>query len=156
MSFVAEASILLDVSPEVAFDKLADHPSWVDWMPPTFRPAGASRGKLEAGSRFKAYIARLPFPTPIEVYVVDRAKEITWGGGSPLLAARHRFLFEAEGSGTRVRSVETWEGGARSCGAPHREAARRADRPGPARGAATRGVSILSARTRAILGPWPP
>lgn len=111
MPFVAEASILLDVSPEVAFDKLADHPSWPDWMPPTFRPAGHSRGKLTVGARFKAYIARLPFPTPIEVYVVDRAKEITWGGGSPLLAARHRFLFEAEGSGTRVRSVETWEGG---------------------------------------------
>jgi hypothetical protein len=44
------------------------------------------------------------------VYVVDRANEITWGGGSPLLAARHRYLFEPEASGTRVRSVETWEG----------------------------------------------
>lgn len=32
------------------------------------------------------------------------------GGGTPLLSARHRFLFEPEGKGTRVRSVETWEG----------------------------------------------
>jgi len=111
MSFVAEASVLLDVSPEVAFDKLADHPSWSTWMPRTFRPSGSSRGKLRAGDKLRVHIARMPFPTPIEVYVVERAKEITWGGGiAAVITARHRFLFEAEGSGTRVRSVETWQG----------------------------------------------
>ena len=110
MPFLAEASVLVDVSPEIAFDKLADHPSWALWMPRTFRPVGESRGPLKVGDKLPMSIARIPVTMPIEVLVVDRAKEITWGGGSALLRARHRFLFEAEGTGTRVRSVETWEG----------------------------------------------
>ncbi len=111
-SFVAEASVWIDVPPEAAFDKLADFDAWADWMPRTFRPLPSrrQRGALRVGERLHVRIARLPFPTPIEVYVVARATEITWGGGSPLLAARHRFLFEPEASGTRVRSVETWQG----------------------------------------------
>ncbi len=111
-SFLAEASVWIDAPPEVAFDKLADLDSWAEWMPRSFRPAwqGGGRGTMRAGDRLRVHIARLPFPTPIEVYVVDRANEITWGGGSRLLAARHRFLFEPEGKGTRVRSVETWQG----------------------------------------------
>jgi hypothetical protein len=110
MSFIAEASIFVSAPPEAVFDKLADHPSWHAWMPATFRPVGTSRGPLRVGDKLPMYIARLPVVTPIEVLVVDRASEITWGGGSPLLRARHRFLFEAEAAGTRVRSVETWEG----------------------------------------------
>jgi hypothetical protein len=111
MSFVAEASIVLDVPPEVAFDKLADHASWHAWMPATFRPQGRSRGNLKKGDKLSVRIARMPFASPIKVYVVDRPGEITWGGRVPgVIGARHRFLFEAEGKGTRVRSVETWEG----------------------------------------------
>lgn len=110
MSFVAEASIFIAVAPEVAFDKLVDHPSWSAWMPKNFRPVGPSRGPLKVGDAVPMRIARIPFSMPIDVQVVDRPKEITWGGGSGLLRARHRFLFEAEGDGTRVRSVETWEG----------------------------------------------
>lgn len=110
MLFTAEASLTIPAAPEVVFDRLADHASWFDWMPATFRPLGAARGALRVGDVVKMRIARLPVPIPIEVYVMDRAREITWGGGSPLLAARHRFLFEPEAGGTRVRSVETWEG----------------------------------------------
>ncbi len=110
MSFIAEASIVIAATPEAVFDKLVDHPSWHAWMPATFRPVGTSRGPLRVGDKLPMYIARLPVVTPIEVLVVDRAEEITWGGGSPLLRARHRFLFESAAGGTRVRSVETWEG----------------------------------------------
>lgn len=108
MPFVAEASIFIQASPEAAFDKLADHASWSSWMPKNFRPRGASSGPLKVGAKLRVAILRVP--VPIEVFVVERPSEITWGGGTPLLSARHRFLFEAEGKGTRVRSVETWEG----------------------------------------------
>jgi hypothetical protein len=111
MSFVAEASILLDVPLEAAYDKLADHASWADWMPPTFYPAGSSRGPLRAGETVRMKIGRMPFASAIQVEIVERPHEITWGGGVPgVISARHRFLFEPEGEGTRVRSVETWEG----------------------------------------------
>jgi len=111
MSFVAEGSILLDCSPEIAFDRLRNHASWGAWMPKSFRPTGSLKNELNAGDRVSVYIGGAPFPTKVEIYVVDRPREVTWGGGAgSLLTARHRFLFEAEGQGTRVRSVETWAG----------------------------------------------
>lgn len=111
MPFVAEASLFIRASVEAAFDKLADLPSWHLWMPRTFRPARPGQEKLREGARIPMHIAHMPLATPIAVYVVDRAREITWGGGIPgVISARHRFLFEPEGEGTRVRSLETWEG----------------------------------------------
>jgi hypothetical protein len=112
MSFVAEASRTLGVPPEVAFDRLADHPSWKEWMPRSFTPLSPARGALRVGDRLRMRIARAPFPAVIEVTVVERAKEIAWRGGvAGVLHAEHRFLFESDGKGgTRVRSVETWRG----------------------------------------------
>jgi hypothetical protein len=50
-------------------------------------------------------------PATIHVAVVRRPAEITWCGGvKGILWAEHRFLFEKEGDGSRVRSVETWTG----------------------------------------------
>jgi hypothetical protein len=48
----------------------------------------------------------------IRVVVVDRARELTWGGGVPgVLTGSHRFLFEPRGeSSVEVRSIETWSG----------------------------------------------
>lgn len=112
MTFLAEASIHVPVSPEIAFDTLADHASWADWMPHSFRPAGPSRGTLRAGDRVLVHIARAPVASPIVVSRVERPREIAWGGGLRfVISAEHRFLFEPDGSGgTVIRSVETWNG----------------------------------------------
>jgi hypothetical protein len=111
MSFVAEASCIMCVVPEVAFDRLSDHDSWREWMPPTFRPVGASLGKLSVGAKPKVRIVGVPGAQPLHVTVVDRAREITWRGGTALLNGEHQFLFEpVDGGKTRVRSVETWRG----------------------------------------------
>ena len=114
MSFDVEASTTISAPRESVFRLLSDFGSWARWMPPSFTPAEWTSGKLTAGQVLKMKIAYLPIAQPIEVYVVDPFKEITWGGGNPkLLSARHRFLFEDAGEGkTLVRSVETWEGGA--------------------------------------------
>ncbi|HVY45352.1 MAG TPA: SRPBCC family protein [Minicystis sp.] len=110
--FVAEARRSVAAPPEIAFDRLADHASWRAWMPRSFRPVGPPLGRLRVGDRPRVRIAGALVPTPIEVFVVERAREIGWRGGiRPLLYAEHRFLFDAaDGGGTVVRSVETWSG----------------------------------------------
>jgi hypothetical protein len=112
MTFVAQTSRTVACPPEVAFDRLADHASWRDWMPRSFRPVGRAERTLRVGDRPRVRIAGSLLPAALEVTVVDRPREITWCGGvRPLLWAEHRFLFEADGAGgTRVRSVETWRG----------------------------------------------
>jgi hypothetical protein len=111
MSFIAEASITLPVSPEVAFDALRDHPSWKAWMPRSFVPASKLGRPLEEGDVIRVRVAGAPFASKIAVVVVERAREITWAGGiRGVLHGRHRFLFEPHEGGTRVRSAETWSG----------------------------------------------
>jgi hypothetical protein len=111
MSFIADASITLPVSPDVAFDALRDHPSWKKWMPRSFVPASDVGRPLEEGDVIRVRVAGAPFASKIAVVVVERAREITWSGGiRGLLHGRHRFLFEPHEGGTRVRSAETWSG----------------------------------------------
>jgi uncharacterized protein YndB with AHSA1/START domain len=109
MPFVAESERRIDAPPETAFDRLLDHASWSSWMPRSFRPVGASKGALREGDRVRMRVAGMP--ATIHVAVVRRPVEITWCGGvKGILWAEHRFLFEKDGDGTRVRSVETWHG----------------------------------------------
>jgi hypothetical protein len=111
MSFVAEAERSYDVPPEVAFDRLANHGSWKEWMPPSFRPVGRSKGPLGEGDAIMVRIAGMPVVARLVISVSKRPREIAWRGGVPgLLWAEHRFLFEPRGDGTTVRSVETWHG----------------------------------------------
>jgi hypothetical protein len=112
MSFIAQASITLPVSAEAAFDRLADHESWPSWMPASFMPVGPSAGRLRVGSKVRVRILGSKVPVSIRIRVVDRPREITWGGGVPgVFLADHRFLFEPRGeSSVEVRSVETWSG----------------------------------------------
>ncbi len=80
-------------------------------MPRSFQPVGEASRALRAGDQLRVRIGGAPRPTLLSVTVFDRAREITWCGGvRPLLWAEHRFLFEKDGAGTRVRSVETWHG----------------------------------------------
>jgi hypothetical protein len=113
VSFVAQCSVRVPVSPEVAFDRLADYGSWPQWMPRSFRPVGAAEGALAIGRRLRVKIAGVPAAANIEVSEVRRPAEIAWRGGIPgVVWADHRFLFEPDGQGaTRVTSLETWSGG---------------------------------------------
>jgi hypothetical protein len=111
MSYVARSSRVLPVPAEVAFDTLADHDSWFRWMPASFRPAGRPLGRLSVGMKLRVKILGSPLPASIRVMVVDRPRELTWGGGVPgLIMGRHRFLFEPKGDTVEVQSVETWSG----------------------------------------------
>ncbi len=110
MPYTVEESLEMDVDPTVAFDTLADHGSWQEWMPSSFRPVGRSVGTLRVGAAPRVRIAGLPLATPLPVTVVERPREITWSGGNALLRGEHTFRFEATARGTRVTSSETWSG----------------------------------------------
>lgn len=112
MSFVAKGTRRLPVTPEVAFDRLADLGSWPSWMPSSFRPSGRPAGTLRLGQKFFVKIAGVPIASRLEVTEVRRPKELAWSGGVPgVLWANHQFFFEADGAGsTVVVSHETWSG----------------------------------------------
>ena len=110
MPYTVEESVEIDVDPAVAFDTLADHGSWPEWMPASFKPVGPTVGTLRVGATPRVRIAGLPFATPVPVTVVDHPREITWSGGNLLLRGEHTFRFEASERGTRVTSSETWSG----------------------------------------------
>jgi hypothetical protein len=110
MPYVTEVFLSLDVPPEVAFDALADYPSWKTWMPRSFTPISKSDGPLRPGKRL--WIRVVGAPAKIKVTVIDRPKEIAWCGGvRGLFRAEHRFLFESDGKGgARIHSHETFRG----------------------------------------------
>lgn len=110
MPYTVKSHIDVDVDATVAFDTLADHASWPEWMPRTFRPVGPSLGTLRVGSTPRVRINHLPFDTPLPVTVFDRPREITWAGGSAALRGVHSFLFEARDGKTRITSSEVWSG----------------------------------------------
>jgi hypothetical protein len=109
VSYTVKAHLDIDVTPDVAFDTLADHDSWPAWMPPSFKPVGRSLGTLHVGATVKVRLGGF-VPAALPIVVVDRPHEIRWSGGNVLLRGDHRFLFEARGSGTRVTSSEEWSG----------------------------------------------
>ena len=109
MSFVAEASLESKESPDVLYDRLADHQQWFRFMPRSFKPLGQPRPTLKVGDRLRVRVGGLA--SPIFLSTMNRPQEIAWTGGRRgVLYAEHRFVFEASGTGTRVRSIETWEG----------------------------------------------
>ncbi|MBX3189967.1 MAG: SRPBCC family protein [Labilithrix sp.] len=112
MPFVARAERKVDVPPERAFDQLADLASWPSWMPRSFCAVGvASRAALKTGDRLRVRIAGAPVASSLRVTVSDRPRELAWRGGvRGLVWAEHRFVFERDGEGTRVQSIETWHG----------------------------------------------
>lgn len=111
MAFTVEESLEFETSPEAAFDALADHASWARWMPASFRPVGPSLGTLRAGVRPWVRVAHLPLPSRLRLEIVERPREIAWGGGVPgVLWGAHAFRFEKGPRGALVRSVETWSG----------------------------------------------
>lgn len=112
MTFVAKGTRRLPVAQQVAFDRLADHSSWADWMPSSFRPVGKAAGVLRRGQKVWVKIAGIPVASPIEVTEVRKPVELAWSGGVPgVLWANHQFFFEADGpDATLVTSQETWSG----------------------------------------------
>ncbi len=110
MPYTIELHLDVEVDPATAFDTLADHDSWPEWMPKSFLPVGPSVGRLRVGVVPTVRINGLPFVTPLPVTIVDRPREITWAGGSASLRGAHTFRFEAKDGGARVTSSETWSG----------------------------------------------
>ncbi len=112
MSYVVRASRVIEASALDVFDRMADHDSWSQWMPASFRPVGKSIGRLVPGAKFHVRIMGMPLRASCKVTVVESPMEITWcGGAKGVLWAEHRFLFESKGAEiVEVQSVERWHG----------------------------------------------
>jgi hypothetical protein len=112
MPFFAVAQLDLDVPPEVAFDTLADYPTWKDWMPRSFVVASPADTPHHLGKRFAIKVAGLPFASSIQVTAMERPRVLAWSGGMRgVLRGHHEFRFESNGKGgTTVHSREKWSG----------------------------------------------
>jgi hypothetical protein len=112
MPYLAEARIEIDVAPEVAFDTLADHRAWRDWMPRSFVVASPADTPHHLGKRFAIRVAGLPVPSWIEITTFERPRTLAWSGGPRgLLHGHHEFRLTSNGKGgTLVHSCETWSG----------------------------------------------
>lgn len=80
-------------------------------MPASFRPVRGPERALAVGDRFEVRLRGKPGGTRIEVVELVPGRVLAWAGGIPgVLHAVHRFHFDAEDGGTRIRSIETWTG----------------------------------------------
>ncbi len=66
-------------------------------------------GPLSPGTQFRWKAGGVPIASTLQV--VDRERQIGWTGRAPLgIRAVHTWTFESEGSGTRVRTEESFDG----------------------------------------------
>ena len=111
MAFTVTETLDLEAPLALAFETLADHAGWFDWMPAGFVPVGPPLGQLHAGLGLRVRIAGAPFASRLRVSAFEAPTLITWGGGlGHALRGDHSFRFEATATGTRVTSSEIWSG----------------------------------------------
>ena len=113
MSFVATVSRSIRANAVEAFAKFSDFELWSKFMPASFRPIRGPQRKLMAGDllRMRLDTGAIKLPVAVQVFRVEAPRTISWGGGSRLLHADHRFVFEAQDDDTVViRSDEEWSG----------------------------------------------
>jgi len=113
MSFVATVSRAIQANAVEAFTKFSDFELWSKFMPASFRPIRGPKRQLVAGDmlRMRLDTGAVKLPVSVQVFRVEAPHTISWGGGSRLLHADHRFVFEAQGDdGVMIRSEEEWSG----------------------------------------------
>jgi hypothetical protein len=111
LSFVVRVSQTVRSPIEAVFERLANHDTWPDWMPRSFRVLGPGLGRLAPGARPRVWIRGVPFPVRVRIYAVEAPQLLAWYGGSVGLRADHRFeLLSLAEAGTEIISEETWSG----------------------------------------------
>lgn len=112
MSLIARAEATVPGAPAQVFARFIDFRNWRYFMPWQFRPVSGPERALRPGDRVRARLDVGPFRVvvPVKVFALVSPAEVVWGGGNPLLHARHVFRFEAVPAGTRIDSEETWTG----------------------------------------------
>ncbi len=106
-SAVASAEAFVDAPPPLVWGVQADLAAWPAWNP----DVGAMdlRGPLAPGTVFRWKGGGMPITSTIEEVLPER--RIVWTGRAPLgIRAVHVWTFEPEGTGTRVRTEESFDG----------------------------------------------
>jgi len=108
-----DRSIEIDLSPEQAWEWLADIQSWPSWKPFIISSSYTSGGALRVGSKFKFKPKAGPVPVTLYTTITESKppNRVAWGGGFPGLRAVHSFDFEKSGGGkTRITTKEAFTG----------------------------------------------
>jgi hypothetical protein len=111
MDVVRDAPIVVSseaevaVSPEEAWDAIADFGSWPDWNPDV--GFVEIEGPVEPGTQFRWKAGPTITSTLTEV---DRPHRLAWTGRTFGVKAAHVWSFERRGDTTLARTEESWEG----------------------------------------------
>jgi uncharacterized protein YndB with AHSA1/START domain len=107
---VIEESVLIDAPAEAVWGTFTDLACWKDWSRTIEIEEGPPR--LRQGESFRFCIRPFVFPVNMEPVLVkvEPLKLVVWEAGKFGIRAHHEFIFEAEGQGVRLVSVERFTG----------------------------------------------
>ncbi len=107
-----EHTVTIPRPPQRVWAVFEDLPAWPKWNPVTPSARWLTEGQWRRGARMAITLRlrnkRMTFRP--EVVAVEPNHRVTWVGRGFGVTGRHSFTFEAEGSGTRVTTTETFSG----------------------------------------------
>lgn len=108
---VIEESIYIKASVEKVWKTFIDIACWQDWNS-VMKNITTDIKKIEKGKTFRCTLRPYIFSLNIEPFIVDVVPEklVVWIGSKFGIFARHEFLFESYGNGTKVTSKEFFKG----------------------------------------------
>ncbi len=103
----ASADTFIDAPPAIVWAVQTDLAGWPAWNPDVH--SVDVHGPLVPGTAFHWKTGGLPITSVLQEVELER--RIGWTGRAPLgIRAVHVWTFESEGSGTRVRTEESFDG----------------------------------------------
>ena len=103
---IASGETLIAADPDTVFSVISSIDAWPSWNPDV--KSAVLEGPVEPGTVFRWKVGLSSLTSTLKV--VDPPNEVAWTGRTMGITAIHVFRFEADESGTRARSEESWEG----------------------------------------------
>ena len=105
---IAAAEGYVEAAPSAAWSVQSDFRTWPEWNPDVGRLD--LEGPLAPGAEFRWTAGGVAIRSTLRE--VEPGRRLGWTGVAPLFGVRavHTWSFEPEGTGTRVRTEESFEG----------------------------------------------
>jgi uncharacterized protein YndB with AHSA1/START domain len=102
----AEHEIYIEARPAAVWALLSDIDRWTSWQPDVV--SAKLSGPLEPGSTFKWKSGRTRVSSTLQE--VEPPRRLAWTGIAAGARAKHVWVIDPQGSGTLVRTQESFEG----------------------------------------------